>query len=341
MANRGRKIDTPQDRNYNIDLCRARLGPKPFKTGISYYSVRKEAYLTQSTIQENVRKLLMFADIFEELKKGKRVQSTDPRHISELDVEAFLVWMKQNKLENSTKRKYISLLNSYLGFFGNHVISDMKRQNKLIFVTRAQESDPDFIEEEDLKKLFSYVRNYSGYKGIVIRGYFALIFGVAGRPKEIINGLVEDIDLEEEVFYVRHPKGEGSWGKSEWIPIIRGDMIPLIRTFLNERAEYLISKGIESDYLFPNISTMQPYSGNTIRRYKEEIEAGTGIDFKLKDFRSTYATITYKHAPEMKEAISKQMRHESSRTTEKYYISYDNREAAKLLKDEWKKSKIV
>jgi len=34
------------------------------------------------------------------------------------------------------------------------------------------------------------------------------------------------------------------------------------------------------------------------------------------------------------------MRHESSKTTEKYYISYDSKEAAKRLKDEWKKSKI-
>jgi len=42
----------------------------------------------------------------------------------------------------------------------------------------------------------------------------------------------------------------------------------------------------------------------------------------------------------MKEAISKQMRHDNSKTTDKYYISYDNHEAAKRLKNEWKKSRI-
>jgi len=56
-----------------------------------------------------------------------------------------------------------------------------------------------------------------------------------------------------------------------------------------------------------NIGSGKAYSTKTIRGYKEKIEEETGIDFKLKDFRSTYATLTYKHAPEMKEAISKQI----------------------------------
>jgi len=333
-----REIDKKPDRNYQADLSRLRLGPKPFRIGVSYYAARKEAYFTKLTIEENTRKLLMFAEVFEELRSLKRVKTTDPRHISELDIEAFLVWMKSRGLQNITKTKYISVLDSFLGFFGNHIISDMKRQNKLNFPLKG--TDVDFIEEEDLITIFRHINGLSGYSGTIIRGFFSLIFGIAGRPKEIVGALIEDVNLEDEIFFIRHPKGEGSWGKSEWIPIIRGDMIPRIRRFLDEREEYLKARNIESNYLFVNPKTLKPYSTNLIRRIKEKIEEETGIDFKLKDFRSTYATLTYKHSPEKKEAISKQMRHESSKTTERHYISYNNREAAKHLKDEWKKSKI-
>ena len=91
---------------------------------------------------------------------------------------------------------------------------------------------------------------------------------------------------------------------------------------------------------FCQSQTGAPFAANTIRKIKNKIEKETGVDFKLKDFRSTYATLAYKHAPEKKEAISKQMRHESSKTTDRYYISYESCEAAKHLKDEWKKSTI-
>ena len=122
--------------------------------------------------------------------------------------------------------------------------------------------------------------------------------------------------------------------------LIQCDMIPWIQRFLEERTAYLAAHKIETPYLFANPKTGAPYVSNTIRRIKEQIERETGVNFKLKDFRSTYATLTYKHSPEEKEAINQQMRHESSKTTERYYISKDRRDATRRLKDEWKKSKI-
>jgi len=71
------------------------------------------------------------------------------------------------------------------------------------------------------------------------------------------------------------------------------------------------------------------------------IERLTRIRFQLKDLRSSYATITYASSPEMKDAISKQMRHTKSSTTEKYCIAYDQKKAANQLREEWKKTKII
>lgn len=333
-------LDIADSKYRTADIRKVGLGCRPFMGGIPYYQARKEAYLTDTTIEENVRKLYYFADIFKQLKAEGTIKNTDPRHIGESDIEGFMIFMKKNKLQSSTKKKYLSMLDSYLGFFGNHIISDMRKQNKFSAINKGDVHKIKYIEEEDLRRIFKYVDNYPGYKGILIRGYFALIFGIAGRPKEIISALISDLDLENEQFYIRHPKGEDSWGVREWISITRKDMMPKISRFLEEREDYLEDIKCQSEFLFVNIETGQPYSLKTIRKIKDSIEKELNIDFKLKEFRSTYATITYKHNKNMKDAISKQLRHYKPSTTEGYYIAYDREQAAKELSDEWKKSKI-
>lgn len=47
-----------------------------------------------------------------------------------------------------------------------------------------------------------------------------------------------------------------------------------------------------SQYLFYNFSTGQPFTGQAIRKMKAEIEKLSGVNFKLKDFRATYVTLT-------------------------------------------------
>lgn len=333
-------IDKSRIKNFNADPKKIRLGSSPFRTGIAYYEVKKQAYLTQTTITENVRKLYCFADIFTDMKNKGIVENIDPRHMGVQEIEAFMIYMKNNKLQNSTKKKYLSILDSFLGFWGNHVISDMRKQNKFSSMSKGKTQPITYIEEEDLRKIFKATDSYPGYHGILTRGYFALIFGIAGRPKEIINAKIGDLDLDEERFFIRHPKGEGSWGLAQWISITRKDMIPKLRRFLEEREEYLRGIGYESEYLFVNPQTGRPYDLKTIRQFKTWVEEQTGIDFKLKEFRSTFATMTYSHNKNMKDAISKQLRHTSPKTTEEYYIAYDQQQASKDLADEWKKSKI-
>jgi integrase/recombinase XerD len=343
MAKKKRELGLKKGKNYNTDPTKARLGCEPFREGIRYYIVRKEAYMNGETPADRTRKLLLLADVFEDLKKQKRIESTHPRKIEETDIEAFLVWMKGRDLQNSTKRKYIHMLKSYLGFFGNHIIADMQMRDLLKFP--EGEKDVEFIEEDDLVRIFQHIDKMQGYNGVIMRGYFALMFGTAGRVGEIKDAYVEDLIIEETEtgygsFYVRHPKGEGSYGLKQWIPIVRGDMIPFIERFLKEREEYLEFRGIDSRYLFVNISKGLPYSGNGLRQMKSRIEKETGVDFKLKHFRATYATLTYRYEPEKKETTSKIMRHKYSKTTEKYYIAADHKEAAKRNKNSWEKSAI-
>ena len=334
---RGEQVNKIAGRTYQ----RIRMGSRPFLYGIRIYRERMLAYMSETTIEENSRKLRYFADIFLQMKRSGKINTTDPRHIGEVEIEMFSGYMRKKGLSTTTRRSYLKMLNSYLRFFENDIIDRMKHTGKLNPITKGQPNPVRFLEIDDLQQVFDAADLMNGYRGIVCRGFLAITFSIAGRPKEIIEMHREDIDLRNKVIFVRHPKGEGSYGKREWIPIIREDMIPRIESFLDERDRYFNMIGLESCFLFANTDNGGPLTLKSIRKYKTSIEKTSGVRFQLKDLRSTYATITYSGAPDMKDAISKQMRHCSSTTTEKYYIAYDQKRAANDLKNEWKKTQII
>ncbi|MDR1404636.1 MAG: site-specific integrase [Candidatus Methanoplasma sp.] len=339
--NRAARVKRDPTRNYYPeDLRKVRLGSRPFKAGILYYSIRKEAYNVSTTLDENCRKLYYFADVLLELKQEGKVKTTDPRHIGRQEIEAFLVWMRKRNLQVSTRKSYIKIINVYLMFWGNYTLDLMKKRHELNSILKGQENDIEYIEQVDLQRIFDVIRTWPGYEGIVLRGYISLIFGIAGRPKEIIDAYVKDVNTKDWLFYIRHPKGEGSWGKTEWMPIIREDMHPIITEFLRQRKQYLMSRGVRSQFLFVNPETGKPYSLKHIRQLKYEVEDVSEVKFQLKAFRSTYATLTYAHSPDLGGAISKQLRHSNEANSKKYYISYEKKQAAKHLQNEWRKSQI-
>ena len=342
MVNKGRaaRVKRDPEKDYYADLRKVRLGSRPFMAGVMYFIVRKEPYFVPTTLDEQSKKLYYFADIFLDLKSEGKVKTTDPRHIGKREIDAFVVWMRSRDLKPASREKYLRVLNGYLLFWGNHELDDMWGRHELGALFKGAEEDIKYIEQEDLQKIFDTIRIWEGYEGILLRGYISLIFGVAGRPKEIIDALIGDINTKDWIYYVRHPKGEGSWGKKEWLPIVRADMHPFITQFLVERKAYLLACGIRSKFLFVNPTTGNPYTLKRMREIKHKVEIVSGVDFQLKEFRATYATITFANAPELGSAISKQMRHGNEATTRKYYIAYLHRQAAKHLQNEWKKSRI-
>lgn len=319
-----------------------RMGSKPFRYGISIYRDRNSAYLSPITVEENCRKLRQFADIFEGFADSGGIPSADPRHIDEKGIELFLGHMRARGLSPSTRRTYIKVLRAFLLTFDNSVIDRMKASGKMAVALKGESPMIEFMTQEQLQRVFDAADMLSGYEGVMVRGFFALIFGIAGRPKEVIGAEVDDLDLDNRRFFIRHPKGEGSYGMRQWVPIIREDMIPRLEAFTIERKRALEGKGGEALFLFQPPGENAPYGLKTMRVYKSKVEDLCGFGFKLKSFRSTYATITYQHGgAEVKDAISRQMRHSSTRTTEAYYIAFDAADAAERLKGEWRKSEIV
>jgi Site-specific recombinase XerD len=322
------------------DLRKVVLGRYPFQGGIKYYVAKKGTYLSTTTIHEDERKLRYFARTFEELKGEGKVKSSDPRYISKEEIGAFFDWMGERGLDVVTREKYLQILERYLKLFGNHVIETIKTEDCVKMPKEAGGKPIRALDQKELQKIFDAAEKIDGWKGTIIRGVIALAFGTGCRPKEIFNAKITDLKLSEEKFYVRHPKGEGSWASPQDIDIIRGDMIPKLEKYLQERKEGLQNAEAESIFLFPNPSTGEPYAPNTIRSIKEKVSKIAGVSFRLKDFRSTLATMLVADDETRIKAVSMQLRHTSMRTTERFYAKIQRSVVKKTLGDVWKENQI-
>lgn len=78
------------------------------------------------------------------------------------------------------------------------------------------------------------------------------------------------------------------------------------------------------------------YSANGFRLTKSKIERISGVEFKIKDFRSTLTSITVNGDLSRLPAMSAQLRHASVATTQKSYFAMENGLAGKQLRDAWK-----
>ncbi|MCL2509692.1 MAG: tyrosine-type recombinase/integrase [Methanomassiliicoccaceae archaeon] len=318
-----------------------RLGRYPFAAGIKYYSEKKTIRFSETTIYNNTRKLNYFSDMLEQLKAAEKIRTTDPRHIGAREIEAFFRWMKLRKLNACSQGTYTKILKGYLEFWGNDIIEQMADDDEIVIKTSSGEGEVHAMSIDEVRRIFAAADELEGYKGIVMRLLLPIAFGTGCRPKELFDAELEDIDVGAETFYVRHPKGEGSWGKKEKVNIIRKDMIIRIEEGLQERAEYLKGLGIRSEYVFVSPDTGEPLVGNTFRKYKRAVERISGVSFMIKDLRPTLLSLLVDDDLSLLGAASKQLRHARIANTEKYYLKIDKRKAVRnALGDRWKKDAV-
>jgi len=340
MPRKRDELDAPEKLR-RVNLQTVRLGPTPMSTSIKYYKAFKEASLSKTTMDVDLRKLRYFAKFFEGKVSEGLIPSADPRHIDEATILEFLIWMKDKNLDAGTQEKYVQIMGRWLKLFGNDVLVRMHQNPNYEFPKACRDKDIHALEPWELQAVFDAAASLPGEFGWRMEGYLALAFTIGGRPKEIILSHVEDIDLEHKSFFIRHPKGEGSWAHPEPIPMIRGDMDWRIRRFLCERAKFLEEKGIESVFTFVNPSTMKPYSDKSFRQLKKKVEELSGVKFMLKEMRSTLATMVVEDDFDRLPTMSLQLRHKSTDTTRNYYTRINRKKSIEQnIGDLWKDNEI-
>jgi integrase len=129
------------------------------------------------------------------------------------------------------------------------------------------------------------------------------------------------LNLHRWTIYVRRPKGAGEWAENRTVTILPPYREEVVK-FLEERDRLLPYYGrTKATYLIPNIGRGKdgPYRSNHFRELKKEVQEISGIDFRLKDFRPTFATISVEKDPNLLVNVSAQLGHSNLMTTQRYY----------------------
>lgn len=149
-----------------------------------------------------------------------------------------------------------------------------------------------------------------------------------------------DLHLERAEIIVSSPKGQRQWASGQEIAPIMPGIEHNLREYLEIREGKLRELGldpIEVEQLFPYLTRngkIGYWNENEWRKLTYEVARVTGIRFRWKDLRPTFAQLAKDHGAPI-EAISKCLRHTSTSTIEQYYARIWSETAFSQVRQVW------
>ena len=293
----------------------------PFLTAARRYLRDVRAFYRESTLERYGRDL---RTVYRDLQ-ALGVETT-PAKLREGHIKGLLLrWQTRTTthggpMEAASQEKLLTVLDGFLTWMGNPVVSRMRQQRHVRF-PHAVPKPIQVLNPEDLARLREAAEGTSGWPGRVARFLVAFLPYSGLRPKEIRLARLADLDLGRGRILVSHPKGENAWAAPDYAPI-PPPAREALEDFLAEREAYLAGESCE--WLIPlrryrGTEPTGPWSAAMLRKLKAELQSRSGVSFRgLKTFRATFAQ-SAKDGGATIEAVSRAMRHRSTKTTEAFY----------------------
>ncbi len=291
------------------------------------------------THKERCRKFRRVGEILEILKSERRIASTSPLKMNEADVCEFIGWCKRN-LDSTTAAHYLKFLDEILQSVGNNSVLMVKTKRKSLIPHVTPKSVRTIPNDSLLTILCGSYRLGDEWWDEVGKTAATLYFHTGLRVSELRLAKVGDLDLTRELIVVSSPKGIGRWTNgTESSPIMSG-VENLLRNYLRIREHVIVRSGAKP----ANVEPLFPYMTKKGRvgywsqvmwgRLKRQMELATGVRFRWKDFRPTYAQ-RLKDLGAPIEAVSKCLRHKDTGTTEEYYARIRSETAFSQVRRVW------
>lgn len=305
---RGRKRAMPRD---------------PFLSAARRYLDDLRPFRAPLTLEQLRRDLRTIARDLWHLRREGKLANVRPEAINEEDVSALLLYWRTRPtrygrpMDPTSQAHLFRALKTFLEWSGNGVVVRMKAQGHVRF-PRTIEKPIEVLDAEDLRRLREGAERLDGWSGAVARFLAGFLPATGLRPKEVRLARLADLDMARARLLVSHPKGEGSWAAPDYAPVL-----PFAREavadFLAAREAYLGGEPCEALIPYRRVSgDLGPWSEAMLRKLKAEMERASGVRFHLRTLRPTFAQ-TAKDAGVPIEAVSRALRHGSTRTTEAYY----------------------
>lgn len=155
---------------------------------------------------------------------------------------------------------------------------------------------PYIYSNEDLKRIFetalTYRRRFNIEYPEVIQVMLKLTYCLGLRPSETTHLVVDDINLQDGLAFIRETK----FYKSRVVPFGR-EVSQMLRNYLRWRSEAVVSRGITDNHLFID-KRGNPVQLSALQQAFRFIREKAGIhrydnahyDVRLQDLRHTFAT---------------------------------------------------
>ena len=320
------------------------MGRYPFLTATKAYLNDLRPFRATLTLEQLRRDLRTVERDLHALYEAQEVSTMNPAKLTEAEVGALLLRWKTRPtrygtpMDPTSQAHLFRALRGLLEWTGNSAIARMKARSHVRF-PRTLEKPVEVLAFAEIDRLRAAADAIPGWRGTVARFIVEFPLGTGLRPKELRLARLVDLDLGRGRIRVSHPKGEGSWAAQENAPIV-GAAREKAREFVDERADFLRSKGFDPAKVEPLIPFLRKsgavdyWPAALLRKVKAEIERISGVRFHLKTFRATFAQIAKDNGASI-EAVSRGLRHHTTRTTEMFYARMRHEAAFRELEAAW------
>ncbi|HNU35171.1 MAG TPA: site-specific integrase, partial [Methanomassiliicoccales archaeon] len=298
------------------------------------------------------RYLRNMVEYFEPTDGPRHLTTTNPELMGPKEIRTIVKWMqdptkhrKGKSLDPDTQVRYLAKLEGVLKMEGNSIFQQM-RDEGYQFPQRIATKPIKALTMEELnaiqqatEKIGSARGEPDGWRRAKAKMLAFAYVATGLRPSELRLSYLVDLDTVTWKLYVRVPKGGAKYAVNRRVTIVPPYRQEFIK-FLDARKELLQFYGLkEATYLIPNLQGGKDtfYSANHFRELKREVQEVCNIDFKLKDFRPTYASLTVAMDPNSLIDVSTVLGHSNLKTTQRYYAQISADSAGERINKLWEK----
>lgn len=213
-------------------------------------------------------------------------------------------------LKKSTQNYHLIALRSFLRYLAKRDIKSLS-PNKIELAKQGTRK-VEFLEDEELRRLFGVLQDASGLIGKRDRAIVAMLFSTGLRVSELAGLKIEQVNIKRDEFTV---KGKGSKHR---VVFLSDDAKRAIKEYLGARRD-------TSPYLFVSHDRAKGSRGakaispRTVQRVIERYAIEAGITKKITPhtLRHTFATDLLQNGADIR-SVQAMLGHESITTTQVY-----------------------
>ena len=259
----------------------------------------------------------------EMLYKQGILSTLSPKNMLPEDICNYLVYRSNIGNSDSEMIHEISSVVKLFDYIGNPAARECLAKYPYLKPKKSTERLPS-MDPAVVDMIYAKAMEVPQTDWISMVSYGLAVFAVSTgmRNKELRLCDIRDINAENAqwVVTVKHPKGEGTYGKERPVPV-DPRAYPFLKRYFIARMKFVNERGSVSNALFPGGYSDGGYlSSNAVREYCSRVSKDLGVEFNLRDCRRTYGQNLLDMDADI-ETVSKLLGHASTATTEGYYCS--------------------